>query len=253
MASFLCHFQKFHPTLNDHSSLKIWTVFLKLLRRMKRILKSCLLILACLLVVHGDSVALWSTDKSYPICSDSCEKNEVYTVCGGALECQESCDNSQTWIATTCACVKGCACVTGFVRDPYTMKCIPRGKCSSVPMCPGNEEWSSTKADCQNTCDTMNNTFLNCQEAGCVCKPGFIRRSDRDRSCIPMEKCNGCPANFAQNADGVCELSCNECNDPNAVYNDLKKKCECMEGLTFNSRTQLCSKYIYFIRSSKNN
>ncbi len=168
-------------TLNNHSSSKFAQFQWNITSIMNKLF-------GLLLVVVVNSVFA-QTDE--PLCSNSCRKYETYTQCSGDLTCQESCNNANILPTLTCGCIKGCQCQSGFVRDPYTMKCIAKGKCGSIPFCPVNEEWSDTMANCQITCSAPNTTFSNCQEGGCICQRGFIRRSDLDRTCIPIEQCNG--------------------------------------------------------------
>ncbi len=42
------------------------------------------------------------------------------------------------------------------------------------------------------------------------------------------------------NAQGSCELQCVECPDPNSIYNDYTKKCDCISGMTMDPKTKLC-------------
>jgi hypothetical protein len=141
----------------------------------------------CMMAISGQRL---------PSCTDVCGPNEVYTPCEGSITCQESCNNTHVLPFLKCACLKGCKCKTGFVRDPFTKKCIPRASCTDAPTCGRNEVWSDTMADCQNTCLSINTAFSSCNTAGCVCAPGFIRRSNTVKDCIPIDQCNG---KFQQN------------------------------------------------------
>lgn len=124
-------------------------------------------------------------EATFPI---KCPKNEMFDECR-ATACQETCTNRNLLPLMKCACVSGCVCNEGYVRDPNNGKCIPRTKCPIV--CPENEEFSKCGANCQNHCEDQSISFKHCACAkGCVCKQGFIRATNATNSpCIPPRLC----------------------------------------------------------------
>ena len=131
---------------------------------------------------------------SYQIlCSKSCGDNEIFSQCGaGAGECQKTCLTRRRTEDLGCACVAGCICKNGYIRDANTYKCILRTNCPSLPVplksCPKNEVYSESLAGCQKTCYTQNVMFKCIPKSGCICKDGYIR-SPITNQCISKKSC----------------------------------------------------------------
>lgn len=140
-------------------------------------------------------LAMWSDAQKIFIsttvdCTQACNKSEVYTHCSGDLRCQESCTALPS---TNCDCLKGCKCVAGYVRNPYTKECMPKTSCKDLvkPRCSNpHEEWSNFAAGCQKNCSTLNKE-IKCPfiQKGCVCKKGYIRESNANSKCICTDVC----------------------------------------------------------------
>ena len=133
------------------------------------------------------------------LCIDSCPRNEVFSECKGAGTCQMTCSTRNSTIGE-CECVSGCICITGYIRDANTYKCIKISSCPPIDSktCARNEVFSECKGGgtCQMTCSTRNSTIGECEcVSGCICKAGYIRDADtynyvRKSSCPPIPKVN---------------------------------------------------------------
>ena len=131
---------------------------------------------------------------SYQIlCSRSCSVNETFSHCGaGAGECQKTCLTRDRVEDLGCACVAGCICNDGYVKDANTYKCILMEDCPSLPVplksCPRNEVYSESLAGCQKNCYTQNLQYKCIPKPGCICRNGYIR-SPINNKCILIENC----------------------------------------------------------------
>ncbi|KAG0209763.1 hypothetical protein BGX28_009983, partial [Mortierella sp. GBA30] len=155
---------------------------------------SSLLVLAlALFIVSTATLALAANGKSkQPMCGSK----EVFRKCKIASE--PSCKDP-----TTRRCVKdrkgACFCKNGLVRDENG-RCVLKKFCRAVkpvkPVKPvetrcGKNEVLGDKPDCQLTCGQ---SATVCNQAirlpGCICKPGFVRKSKEDFRCVPKESCD---------------------------------------------------------------
>lgn len=123
-------------------------------------------------------------------CPQQCGLNEIHAECGTA-ECQNTCANPDIATLARCACVPGCVCAEGFIRDDNTGKCILPSECattSSNTCLKVNEEWSDCGTACERSCGSNPNApcILLCVR-GCFCKSGFIR--DSNGECILESEC----------------------------------------------------------------
>lgn len=135
-------------------------------------------------------VLVYVVESQKPSCASQCDWTEDFSECGGALACQSTCKN-QKLETTKCACVKGCKCRDGYVRDDYSDKCVPIEFCSRLATsnCKKNEQYSDTLAGCQKTCKTLNTPVACKRKAGCICQRGFVRRANENSACVPIEQC----------------------------------------------------------------
>lgn len=62
--------------------------------------------------------------------SHMCGTNEVYSECGAAEGCQNTCESPDRSKFTKCTCISGCICVDGFVRD-NNYRCVLLQDCLS--------------------------------------------------------------------------------------------------------------------------
>ena len=91
-----------------------------------------------------------------------------------------------------CACVSGCICKAGFIRDANTYKCIKISSCPPIDSktCARNEVYSECGATwCQKNCNTINENWFKCAcVTGCICRDGYIR-SPITNQCILITSC----------------------------------------------------------------
>nr|WIM01337.1 zonadhesin-like protein 4 [Limnephilus flavicornis] len=134
-----------------------------------------------------------------------CGTNEVYSECG-ATGCVNTCAKPTFAQISRCACIPGCICIDGYLRNSKNL-CVAPQQCDT---CKENEEFSACDAHgCRNTCAEpdllLRCTYLPGCYPGCICKEGFLK-----------------------NADGVCvpEATCvNQCPNPNESYNTCGTAC----------------------------
>lgn len=177
------------------------------------------------LVFLGAVFLLGSVRANVKLCKDNCPKGEVYARCGTGL-CEATC---WTPANTSCACVPGCVCGPGLVRDPITFKCIPIKQCPlrKPGQCPYNEQWTDCDGDkgCQKTCDTLNAQPKCGCTPGCACKKGNVR-SPISGYCIPISACENCPVGYAKDpSTNKCNFCCQDCPE-NEEYSDCGTACE---------------------------
>ncbi|CAL1267801.1 unnamed protein product [Larinioides sclopetarius] len=115
-------------------------------------------------------------------CPVVCRENEEFQECGTA--CPANC----TSLHRSCqsACVKGCFCRPGFVRDP-TGKCVRPDQCPVV--CGENEVFQECGTACPANC-TNPRPLRTCPTTcvrGCFCRQGYIR--DPTGRCVRPEQC----------------------------------------------------------------
>lgn len=66
--------------------------------------------------------------KKCTFCCQECPENEEYNECGSF--CEADCNNpTLANVICIAACKAGCFCKNGYLRDPKTLKCIPKGSC----------------------------------------------------------------------------------------------------------------------------
>lgn len=148
------------------SKMKLFLVFLSLL--------------FCLLI-----------DESHQeMCINSSGLNEVFSQCEGAGLCQKTCYNRNAKEAPICSCTPGFICKKGYIRCPNTYRCILEKYCGASNRCPSNEVYSTCKAGCENTCNSLDAEMKCPCKAGCICAEGYAR-CDVSNKCIKKESCSG--------------------------------------------------------------
>lgn len=146
------------------------------------------------------------------IWAERCPRNEIYDK-QRANACQETCTNKERLKLMKCAPKAGCICREGYVRDPLTMRCIPRHKCPKI--CPDGEVYSECSGDCQPDCSSLYEPFICTRicKRGCICPKGYVR--DWTGKCIPKTKCPKCGQNEKYSscaAPTFCQKSCGKNN-----------------------------------------
>uniref|UniRef100_A0A915IQJ1 TIL domain-containing protein n=1 Tax=Romanomermis culicivorax TaxID=13658 RepID=A0A915IQJ1_ROMCU len=131
-----------------------------------------------------------------------CPRNEVFSNsnCLAIASCQPTCPTSQVRACPMICLHGGCVCEPGYLRDPkrnYT--CVAEEQCSKPDMidhhCPHDEIYSHSNClalkSCQPACPTSQAHPCPkiCVNSGCVCKPGYLRDSKRNYTCVAKERC----------------------------------------------------------------
>ncbi|PRD33208.1 UNVERIFIED_CONTAM: Chymotrypsin inhibitor [Trichonephila clavipes] len=117
-----------------------------------------------------------------------CGENEEFKECGSS--CQPTCTRRSTVTTIACigdhACIRGCFCKPGFVRDK-TGKCILPKFCP--PVCKENEVLKECGSACPPTCDHPQGRRPCSSEcvSGCFCRDGFVR--DPSGKCVSPQFC----------------------------------------------------------------
>ncbi|KAI8889839.1 TIL-domain-containing protein [Backusella circina FSU 941] len=138
----------------------------------------------------------------------ACPINETFKQC---KSCDQTCESLSDPLMCTMACVSGCSCIEGHVRNNGT--CVPVSQCFSKPAvpvdpiqkeqeleeeereeeqgptkkCPVNEEFKSCKG-CDQNCRTLHHPIMCSMICmpGCACKSGFVRK---DGVCVEPSEC----------------------------------------------------------------
>ena len=150
-------------------------------------------LVATLLFAASSANAKWTTPKA-------CGKGEVFSTCHSY--CERTCTTPK-FIMCPAACLVGCGCKKGYVRDKASGECIPKTLCGvipmksadedSEPMCGKGEVFSTCHSTCEPTCTTPNIRFCNRMcKVGCSCKRGYVR-DEASGECIPKMLCGVVP------------------------------------------------------------
>ncbi|KAM4608113.1 hemocytin-like [Discoglossus pictus] len=199
------------------------------------------------------------------VCTDDCNINHCvcnegfvlrsddFTTCVEVSECPGCPDNMEykecaTNCPVTCknyhnepgVCNRGCnknhcVCKEGFVllsNDSTT--CVEKSKC---PGCPDNMEYKECATKCPVTCNNYHNEpgvcTADCNINHCVCKEGFVLRSDDSTTCVEVSECPACPENREYKECATnCPVTCNNYgNQPIACDRGCNvNHCVCKEG-----------------------
>ncbi|CRL03442.1 CLUMA_CG016437, isoform A [Clunio marinus] len=163
-----------------------------------------------------------------------CGPNEHYESCGSG--CGDlTCDNYGEQLICPAVCLSQCFCDKGYVRNNEGV-CVPLEECPNV--CGPNQELVAVGPadECEPNCRLLIPT--QCPEIGvlnkCVCKKGFVRVSQFDRSCVPEESCPSlCKAfeTFTDCGSGCGDLTCEIPNQDGLPCPEFcQKGCFCSPG-----------------------
>ena len=171
----------------------------------------------------GPAVGMPVTPSQSP---QSCSRaNEEYTECGPP--CAPTCNEPPPSMCVA-ACVVGCHCRTGFMRNKVTGDCVAPAQCPSTPVLPRqpdqcskqNEVYRECGTACEPACDSppLMACTLMCVQ-GCQCVDGFVRNKATGE-CVLKSACTGatlpnrrtCRTNEEYTDCGTCEQTCDTLN-----------------------------------------
>ncbi|GFV25843.1 chymotrypsin inhibitor [Trichonephila clavipes] len=159
------------------------------------------------------------------LCPLVCGENEEFKECGSS--CQPTCTRRSTVTTIACigdhACIRGCFCKPGFVRDK-TGKCILPKFCP--PVCKENEVLKECGSACPPTCDHPQGRRPCSSEcvSGCFCRDGFVR--DPSGKCVSPQFC---PVVCGRNEEFK---ECGSACPPSCAHRQGQRRCEekCVRG-----------------------
>ncbi|GBM98796.1 Zonadhesin [Araneus ventricosus] len=162
------------------------------------------------------------------LCPVVCGENEEFKECGTA--CPPTCANFTSQRFCPNACIRGCFCREGFVKDP-SGRCVLPQLCPAV--CKENEEFQQCGPACPITCDTISRPTAPCPlpcTSGCFCKPGFVKGPD-GRCILPTS----CPVICGENEEfkecgTACPLTCANSTQQGVCSNACVRGCFCRPG-----------------------
>ncbi|GFY60956.1 zonadhesin [Trichonephila inaurata madagascariensis] len=121
---------------------------------------------------------------------DQCGEDEKYYKCSPS--CGGTCDTYRLRPVLDCACVPGCWCHEGYVKQ-RDGKCVLEADCpadeTTRDSCRSNEVYNQCGSACPPTCsDRGENQICTLQcVAGCFCKEGLVR--DDEGECVKPKDC----------------------------------------------------------------